>query len=288
MQCSKSAGYLVYPLMILVFCAAPFLRAQTSGSPEQSTPAQSSPAQSSPAPSSEPQTTGAPATDNLPPQTQPDSSSSQPQTNYPNEQDRARLAREAQERVRARRAARTKATIQDTYSHKYDIYFGYAYLRMRPGHNLQHTTEYGWNVGFTGYLNQKLGVTADLRGLYSNAYVGINPYALFKPFISHYSVMAGPQYYVRQRKNYAVSAVVMAGITHNLFDANSAGLPGTLVGLYPNETRFTMAAAVPVDINLGPGLAFRISPDYNLMTLGGDVQHNLGFTLGLNYRFGRR
>lgn len=266
MQCSKRAGYLVYPLLILAFSMAPLSQAQTSTTPEQST--------------------ATPATD-ASQQPQSDSSSAQPQTKYPDAQDRARLAREAQERVRARRAARTQAAIKDTYSHKYDIYFGYAYLRLRPGHFLQHATEYGWNAGFTDYLKPKLGVTVDLRGYYTNAYVGNNPYAEFKPFISNYAVAVGPQYYLRQRKNYAVSGQLLAGVTRNLFYATSAKQPGALVGLYPNQTRFTAIAAVPVDLNLGPGLALRISPTYNLTTLGGDIQHNLGFTLGLNYRFGR-
>ena len=267
------------------------MQAQTTGNPPQSPP----PAQS-PAPDTETQPTPLQPAQPTPltrdplsqAQQQQGNSSSQPQTNYPNEQERIRLAREAQERVRARRAARTEATIKDTYSHKYDIYFGYTYLRIRPGHFLQHANEYGWNAGITRYFNPKLGVTADLRGYYKSVYVGNNPYALFQPFISNYSVMVGPQYSLRQRKNYAVSGVVLAGVTRNLFYGNSAGFPGTLVGLYPNATRFTAAAAVPVDINLGPGLAFRIAPDYDLTTWGGDIQHNLGFTLGLNYRFGRQ
>jgi hypothetical protein len=263
-------------------------------------------------------------------QQQQGSSSSQPQTNYPNEQERIRLAREAQERVRARRAARTEATIKDTYSHKYDIYFGYTYLRMRPGHFLQHANEYGWNAGITRYFNPKLGITLDLRGYYKSVYVGNVRYFIpevdpntgqpivdpstgkpvydtvggaFQPFISNYSVMVGPQYSVRRRKNYAVGVQVLAGATQNLFNANSAGLPGYYVGLYDNGTRFAAAAAIPVDINLGPGLALRIAPDYNLTTWkyrydtvtdtinqfsGTDLQHNLGFTLGLNYRFGRQ
>ena len=267
------------------------MQAQTTGNPPQSAP----PAQS-PAPDTETQPTPLQPAQPTPltrdplsqAQQQQGNSSSQPQTNYPNEQERIRLAREAQERVRARRAARTEATIKDTYSHRYDIYFGYTYLRIRPGHNLQHANEYGWNAGITRYFNPKLGITADLRGYYKSVYVGNNPYALFQPFISNYSVMVGPQYSLRQRKSYAVSGVVLAGVTRNLFYGNSAGFPGTLVGLYPNATRFTAAAAVPVDINLGPGLAFRIAPDYDLTTWGGDVQHNLGFTLGLNYRFGRQ
>jgi hypothetical protein len=164
---------------------------------------------------------------------------------------------------------------------------------MRPGHDLQHANESGWNAGWTRLFSPKLGVSVDLRGYYKSVYVGNNPYAIFQPFISNYSVMAGPQYYVRQRKSYAISGQVLAGITHNLFDATSAGQPGYLVGLYDNGTRFTAAAVVPVDINLGPGLAVRIAPDYNLTTWadhtrGTDIQQNLGFMAGLNYRFGRQ
>lgn len=279
MQCSSRAGYLAYSLLIFLLSASPSLSAQTPGSPTEpaNPPAQQSPEATPPADS-------APA------------AQSSSQTNYPNAADRTRLAREAQERVRARRAARTQAIIDDTYSHKYDLYFGYAYLRFRPGHDLQHTTEYGWNAGITRYFNSKLGLTIDLRGYYSNAFTGhVRPQLPtggtyqggFKPFISNYSVMAGPQYFLRKRKNYAVSANVLGGVTRNLFYTNSAGLSGTYVGLYPNETRFNASANLPVDINLGPGLAIRIAPSYNLTTFGGDLQHNLGFTTGLNYRFGK-
>ena len=303
MHCSKSLGYLAYPLLILSLVAALSIQAQTTDNPQQSAP----PAQS-PAPDTESQPTPLQPTQPTPltrdplsqAQQEQGNSNSQPQANYPNEQERIRLAREAQERVRARRAARTAATVKDTYSHKYEIYFGYSYLRMRPGHFLQHGNEYGWNAGMTRLFTPKFGVSADLRGYYKSVFVGNNPYSLNQPFISNYSAMVGPQYYVRQRKNYAISGQVLAGVTHNLFNADSAGHPGNLVGLYDNGTRFTAAAVVPVDINLGPGLALRIAPDYNLTTWGynlttptgpvsgTDFQHNLGFTLGLNYRYGRQ
>jgi hypothetical protein len=296
MQCSKSLGYLAYPLLTFLLVAALSTQAQTTNNPPQSAP----PAQS-PAPDTDAQptplqpTTPAPVTRDPLSQAQQEqgSSASQPQRNYPNEQERVRLAREAQERVRARREARTQAAIKDTYGHKYEIYFGYAYLRMRPGHDLQHANESGWNAGITRLFSPKLGVSADLRGYYKSVYVGNNPYSLFQPFISNYSVMVGPQYYIRQKKSYAISGQVLAGVTHNLFDATSAGQPGYLVGLYDNGTRFTAAAVLPVDVNLGPGLALRIAPDYNLTTWadhtrGTDYQHNLGFMLGLNYRFGRQ
>jgi hypothetical protein len=296
MQCSKSLGYLAYPLLTFLLVAALSMQAQTTNNPPQGAP----PAQS-PAPDTDAQptplqpTTPAPVTRDPLSQAQQEqgSSASQPQRNYPNEQERVRLAREAQERVRVRREARTQAAIKDTYSHKYEIYFGYAYLRMRPGHDLQHANESGWNAGITRLFSSKFGVSADLRGYYKSVYVGNNPYSLFQPFISNYSVMVGPQYYIRQKKSYAISGQVLAGVTHNLFDATSAGQPGYLVGLYDNGTRFTAAAVLPVDVNLGPGLALRIAPDYNLTTWadhtrGTDYQHNLGFMLGLNYRFGRQ
>ncbi len=296
MQCSKSLGYLAYPLLTFLLLAALSTQAQTTNNPPQSAP----PAQN-PAPDTDAQptplqpTTPVPVTRDPLSQAQQEqgSSASQPQRNYPNEQERVRLAREAQDRVRARREARTQAAIKDTYSHKYEIYFGYAYLRMRPGHDLQHANESGWNAGITRLISPKLGVSVDLRGYYKSVYVGNNPYSLFQPFISNYSVMVGPQYYVRQKKSYAISGQVLAGVTHNLFDATSAGQPGYLVGLYDNGTRFTAAAVLPVDVNLGPGLALRIAPDYNLTTWadhtrGTDYQHNLGFMLGLNYRFGRQ
>ena len=303
MHCSKSLGYLAYPLLILSLVAALSMQAQTTGNPPQSAPPAQSPApdtESQPTPLQPAQPTPLTRDPLSQAQQQQGNSSSQPQTNYPNEQERIRLAREAQERVRTRRAARTAATVKDTYSHKYEIYFGYSYLRMRPGHFLQHGNEYGWNAGMTRLFTPKFGVSADLRGYYKSVFVGNNPYSLNQPFISNYSAMVGPQYYVRQRKNYAISGQVLAGVTHNLFNADSAGHPGNLVGLYDNGTRFTAAAVVPVDINLGPGLALRIAPDYNLTTWGynlttptgpvsgTDFQHNLGFTLGLNYRYGRQ
>ena len=48
-------------------------------------------------------------------------------------QERAEVLRQAQERVKARRKLRVQQIIQDTYSHKYEVYFGGGYLRFSPG-----------------------------------------------------------------------------------------------------------------------------------------------------------
>ena len=298
MQRSRFLGYVAYPLLTLSLPFGSQLFAQIGGAPPQTGSAPQNPAPPAAAPDAAPD-----ATPPLAPPTAPSDPLAQPQTGsqagsqsssqsaapgYPNEADRARLAREAQERVRARRQQRTQAVIQDTYSHKYDVYFGYVWQRFRPGSSLQHVTEYGWNAGITDYIRPKLGITADFRGYYGNAYVGNNPFAHFKPFISNYSVMAGPQYRFIQGKTWGVSGQVLAGVTRNLFYADSNNTPGTLVGLYPNEWRFAAAAGVPVDYNLGPGLAIRITPTYYFTNFGGEMQNNLGFGAGAVYRFGRR
>ncbi len=291
MRYGKTLGYVAYPLLTFSFLAGVQLFAQSAPDPaaaqqtepaatQQTDPAATQQTQPAATQQTEPEPQAAPAA--APPASQSNAPS------YPNEQDRLRLAREAQARVRARRQQRIQAIIQDTYSHKYEVSLGYAYLRLRPGHSLQHTTETGWNVDLTEYIRPKLGITADLRGYYSNAYVGNNEYVLFKPFISNYSAMGGPQYRFYQGRNWAVSGHILAGVSRNLFDGDSNGFPGTLLGLYPNQFRFTAAVGVPVDYSVSPALAIRVTPTYYVTTFGGETQNNRGFTLGALYRFGRR
>src|SRR5580700_5804340 len=78
-------------------------------------------------------------------------------------QQRAEVLREAQARVKARRKLRIQQIIQDTYSHKYELYLGGGYLRFRPGSSLQRINESAWDLGVTDYFAGKLGLTADFR-----------------------------------------------------------------------------------------------------------------------------
>ena len=88
-----------------------------------------------------------------------------------------------QARIKARREQRRAAAIHEAYAHSYEIYTGMGYLRFRPGPGvpassafppspaLERAHEYAWNVGFTRYFDERLGVTADGRGYYASAYV---------------------------------------------------------------------------------------------------------------------
>lgn len=235
--------------------------------------------------------TGSPAAE---PQNQPQSTQAGPpsaQTEKPENPiaNQIRLATEARARIAARRRQRREAAIHDTYSHKYEIYGGGGYLRFRPGSSLQHINETAWNVGFSDYLRPRLAATGEIRGYYGTAFIGNNEFGLFKPAITQYAFLGGPQYRFVQRVHWAVSAQVLAGVSKGIFNGNSANFPGPLLGMWPNGTSFAIAPAVPIDYNLGPALAVRISPNYLFTHFGGTPQvKNLGFTAGLVVRFGRQ
>jgi hypothetical protein len=252
MHQSKRFGCHVYPLLFLLVLAVPRLIAQNSTSSS----------------TTDPQAQAAPEN---------------PQQNQ------VRLAQEAQARIRARRDQRKQRVVQDTYSHKFEVYGGGGYTRFRPGGSLQHINESAWNAGFTDYLRGKLGVTVDLRGYYGTAFITPNPFNIFKPSISQYSFMAGPQYRLVAREHWAIGAQVLAGASRGNFAANEALLPGTLVGLWQSGTDFSLGAGVPVDYNLSPALAVRLQPTYWFTTFGSTSQvKNIGFTSGIVYRFGRQ
>ena len=208
----------------------------------------------------------------------------------PTEAQRAQLARQAQDRVHVRRAQRIQAVVQDTYSHKYEVFGGYTFVRMRPGPSLQNVDENGFDAGVTRYFTYRLGATAEGRGYFGNAYVGNlgTGVTFFEPSVSNYSIAAGPQYRFYMHQRWGVSGVGEVGVARNVFYANSQSLPGSYVGLYPDQWRLTATVSVPVDYNLGPGLSIRIAPTYYLTNFGGQIQNNRGFTSGINYRFGRR
>ena len=223
-------------------------------------------------------------------QQQPQTQQQQPIESLPAQtpEERARVLREAQARVRARRQQRIAQIIQETYSHKYEVYFGGGYLRFRPGNFLQHINEASWNVGLTDYIRPKLGITGDFRGYYGAAYVGNNPYSVFEPSISQYTFLFGPQYRFYQKPRLAVSGNVLVGFAHGNFDTGTGGLPGSLIGLYPNGTVFSISASAPIDYNLSPGLALRLTPQYLFTNFGSSTQNNLGFNAGVVYRWGKQ
>ena len=66
----------------------------------------------------------------------------------------------------ANRKARIQKAVDDTYSHKWEVFGGGGYLRFRSGQNLQKNNEVTWATSATYMLNPRLGIMGDIRGAY--------------------------------------------------------------------------------------------------------------------------
>jgi hypothetical protein len=193
-----------------------------------------------------------------------------------------------QARIRARREQRRAAAIHDAYSQLYEAYVGGGYLRFQPGQYKQRLTFYAWDIGLTRYFNERLGVTAAGRGYYGTAYVGLNPYGLTRPAISEYNAMIGPTYRFYLQPRYSVSGRVLGGYARSNFSADTNGIGGKTLGLWPDGGTFAVSGAVIGEVNVTPGFALRLAPEYFITGFGSTMQYSRGFTAGMVYRFGKR
>jgi hypothetical protein len=207
------------------------------------------------------------------------------------QQQRALILREAQARVNARRRQRIRQIVKDTYSHKYEVYFGGGYLRFRPGSYLQHNNETAWNFGAVDYFRGRLGAAVDARGYYGTAFTGLHSNGVneaYNPSISQYTALAGPQYRFYEGLHWGWTAQVLAGVGHGNFATGTGGLGSAPVGLYNDGTVLDVSPGVSLDYNLSPALAIRLTPNALFTRYNGDFQHNLGANIGVLYRFGRQ
>jgi hypothetical protein len=213
----------------------------------------------------------------------------------PSEQDAAQTQGQisVQARIKARRAQRRSAAIHDAYAHRYDVYAGMGYQRFVPGPKLQRAHEYAWAVGFTRYLDERLGVTAEGRGYYGTAYVGNNELtnsAITNPAISTYTALVGPTYRFYLQPKVSVSGRVMGGVMRGIFsgDTYHDTATATSLGLWPDGTTYAASASIPVEFNVTPHLAARVAPEYFFSGFGSSTQYSRAFTVGLVYRFGKQ
>jgi hypothetical protein len=158
---------------------------------------------------------------------------------------------------------------------------------------LQHVHEYAWNIGFTRYFDERLGLTVDGRGYYGTAYVGINSLtnsAITNPAISQYAVLAGPTYRFYVQPKYSVSGRILGGIEKGNFsgDTNHSIPLATQLGLWPDGFTYAIAPGISAEYNLTPKIGLRVAPEYYFSGFGSSLQHSRGFTTGLVYRFGKQ
>jgi hypothetical protein len=225
-------------------------------------------------------------------QTSSSSSSSAPATPSQDSQNQAQNQGQlsVQARIKARRAQRRAAAIHDAYDHLYDIYGGAGYLRFTPGASLQRVNMYDWNVGFTRYFSERLGVTLDGRGYYGTPFIPPlqSPSGQTKPAISQYAALAGPTYRFYLQPKYSISGRVLAGFTYGNFSGDINGFNPTSFGLWADGSTFAASASLIAEYNIAPNLGLRVAPEYYATGFGSTIQNNLGFTAGIVYRFGKQ
>jgi hypothetical protein len=199
----------------------------------------------------------------------------------------AQTARRTRRESNANRRARIQREIEATYSHRYEVAGGGGYLRFRSGQNLQKNNEVTFWMNGTYLLNPKLGIIADVHGAYGNAKVSNNFANIANPQISEYTFTGGPSYRFYARQKTAISAYGTGGIAVGKFDSGSKGIPGNLFGIWNSSVVPVFTAGVNFDYNFYPNLGVRVAPTYIGTVFGSTVQNNLGFNIGLIYRFGR-
>lgn len=195
----------------------------------------------------------------------------------------------------ASREARIQRTIHDTYTHRWEVFGGGAYLRFRSGEYTQKNNEVTWNAQTDYFLNPKFAIVGDARGMFGNGktlrgtqYTTEAP----NPQINEYTFTGGVGYRFYAKEHVALSAQALGGMAMGIFSGASKGLNYNQTGFWQDANRPAFIGDFNADFNLFPNLAFRISPTYVGTTFtspsGGSIQNNLGINVGVVYRFGRQ
>ncbi len=200
----------------------------------------------------------------------------------------------ARRETNATRLARIQHTIEDTYSHRFELTGGGGYLRFRSGDYTKRNNEVSWAASVNYYLTPKLAVVGDARGSFGNAHQQqpLQYPQITRPQINEYMFMGGASYrfYAKEKLAYSVQAV--AGTTWGIFSGGGKGLTGPQLGLWSDGVRPAFSLGLSADYNLYPNLALRFTPTYMATDFvgatGSTIQNNLGFNVGVLYRFGRR
>jgi hypothetical protein len=195
----------------------------------------------------------------------------------------------------ASRQARIQRTIEDTYTHRWEVFGGGGWLRYRSGDALQRNNEVTWAVSTNYFLNPKLFVIGDARGSFGNAKVPNNIYGVLNPQINEYFFQGGAGYRVYAKEKVAISVQGVGGVADGIFSGGAKGLFGYQLGLWNDGVRPAFNVSANADYNFYPNLAFRFSPTYQATMFtsapgtasSSSFQNHFGFNAGVLYRFGK-
>jgi len=149
---------------------------------------------------------------------------------------------------------------------------------------------YSWDAALTRYWSERLGLTFDGRGNYGTAfvYLRLNSGNITRPAVSYYEALVGPTYRFKLRPRYSISGRVEGGMALSNFSGDTNGFGTANLGLYPDQTTYAFGGSIIGEWNLTPNMSLRMAPEFMATGFGSDMQHNLGATYGLVYRFGKQ
>jgi hypothetical protein len=189
------------------------------------------------------------------------------------------------------RQNRIARNISDAYSHKWEVAGGGGFLRFRQGESLQRISQVNFFFSPSYHLNPKWAIAGDVRGMYGNGNIP-NAFALnavYKPQLSEYTFLAGPQYRFIAREKFSLSGSALAGVGLSKFGGDAKGLPSQAIGLWPDSnSKAAFSVNVIADYDIYNNFALRVQPTFLGTTFGNSFQSNLGVEAGLVYRFGRQ
>ncbi len=152
---------------------------------------------------------------------------------------------------------------------KADVFGGYQFLRLNPGHGETGENFNGWNAAVTGWLNGYFGVTGDISGAYKTI-SGVK--------LSQYTFMFGPTIASHSNDKIVPFAHVLLGGAHCTTDAGPCFTTG-------NNTVFALAFGGGVDVGSSK-IAVRVGQfDYLRTKYGNDSQNNFRYSAGVVFRF---
>jgi hypothetical protein len=174
-----------------------------------------------------------------------------------------------------------------TYANRWEIYGGIMLQNDQAGQNLPKRMNMGGVEALgTYWITKKWGVGGDFRGMAGTTPVFPNPYTT-RPLVVMYEGMGGVEYRGPKNQRAAINFHALGGVMHGNF--TETPLPaGEDVGLYTNRTKPMAAVGASVDFNRSRNLAFRLSPDLIIETLGTEVREFFAISGGVVYRFGKK
>jgi len=174
-----------------------------------------------------------------------------------------------------------------TYANRYELFAGIMLQNDQAGQNLPKRMNMGGVEALgTFWVTHKWGIGGDFRGMAGTTPVFPNPYTT-RPLVVMYEGMGGVEYRGPKNQRAAINFHALGGVMHG--DFTETPLPtGEDVGLYTNRTKPMAALGASVDFNRSRNLAFRLSPDLIIETLGTETREFFAISGGVVYRFGKK